>query len=65
MQGKDAEKTLLTEFGEVKYKRTYYKSKGSKGFTYLVDDYFRIERYQRIDKGLEAKIVELSKDHSY
>jgi hypothetical protein len=65
VQSKDAENTLLTEFGEVKYKRTYYKSKGSKGFTYLVDDYFGIERYQRIDKGLEAKIVELSKDHSY
>src|SRR5690554_5081640 len=62
---KDAKKSLITEFGQVDYKRTYYKSKSSKGYTYLVDDQFGIERYQRIDKGLSAKIVELSREHSY
>lgn len=51
---KDAKKSLITEFGQVDYKRTYYKSKSSKGYTYLVDDQFGIERYQRIDKGLSA-----------
>lgn len=60
-----AKKTLITEFGEVKYERTYYESKGNRGFTYLVDDQFGIDRYQRIDKGLTAKIVELSKEYSY
>ena len=58
-------KTLITVFGEVKYFRVYYKSKGDKGFTYLLDDIVGIERYQRMDNGLTAKIIELASDHSY
>lgn len=65
VQQKDMKKTLITIFGEVKYSRVYYKSKSNKGFTYLVDDILGIERYQRLDDGLSAKIVELSSDHSY
>ena len=65
VQQRDMKKTLITTFGEVKYSRVYYKSKANKGFTYLVDDILGIERYQRIDDGLSAKIVELSSDHSY
>lgn len=65
VQSKDMGKTLITEFGEVKYKRTYYKSKGDEGYTYLVDDKFGIERYQRIDTGLSAKLIELAKEYSY
>ncbi|MFW6135169.1 MAG: ISLre2 family transposase [Elusimicrobiota bacterium] len=62
---RDMEKGLITEFGEVSYKRTYYESKGDKGYTYLVDDHFGIDRYQRIDKNLTAKMIAYSKDHSY
>jgi len=62
---RDMEKGFITEFGEVRYKRTYYESKGDKGYTYLVDDHFGIDRYQRIDDNLTAKMIEYSKDHSY
>ncbi|MBM7625153.1 ISLre2 family transposase, partial [Sporohalobacter salinus] len=65
IQSRDMEKTLLTEFGEVKYKRTYYQSKSKDDFTYLLDDHFGIARYQRMDLGLEAKLIELAKDYSY
>lgn len=58
-------KTLITKFGEVKFERTYFESKGDRGYTYLVDDIYNIERYQRIDKGLTADLIELSKEYSY
>jgi len=44
VQQKGMKKTLITVFGEVKYFRVYYKSKGDKGFTYLLDDIVGIER---------------------
>ena len=65
VQQKAMKKTLITVFGEVQYFRAYYKSKGDKGFTYLVDDVVGIERYQRLDEGLIAKIVALTSDFSY
>jgi len=65
VQEKEMKKTLVTIFGEVQYFRVYYKLKGDKGFTYLVDDIVGIERYQRLDEGLIAKIVALTSDFSY
>src|SRR6056297_319574 len=65
VQEKEMKKTLITVFGEVQYFRVYYKSKGDKGFTYLLDDVVGIERYQRLDEGLTAKMVALTSDFSY
>lgn len=67
IQARDMDKTLITQFGEVKYKRTYYASKNSEDtdYTYLVDDIFGIERYQRMDKGLELDLVEKAEEYSY
>lgn len=67
VQAKGMKKTLITKFGQIEYERTYYKSKHKKEteYTYLVDDVFGIDRYQRMDKGLEAEIIDLTKDYSY
>ena len=67
IQARDMDKTLITKFGEVKYKRTYYASKNNEDtdYTYLVDDIFGIERYQRMDKGLELDLVEKAEEYSY
>jgi len=67
IQARDMDKTLITQFGEVKYQRTYYVSKNSEDtdYTYLVDDIFGIKRYQRLDKGLELDLVEKAEEHSY
>jgi len=65
VQQSEMKKTLITVFGEVQYFRVYYKSKGDQGFTYLVDDIVGIERYQRLDEGLTAKMVALTSDFSY
>jgi hypothetical protein len=47
IQARDIDKTLITQFGDVKYQRTYYASKTSEDtyYTYLVDDIFGIKRY--------------------
>lgn len=67
IQARDMDKTLITQFGEVKYQRTYYASKDKENtdYTYLVDDIFGIKRYQRLDKGLELDLVEKSEEYSY
>ena len=67
IQARDMDKTFITQFGEVKYQRTYYASKNSENtdYTYLVDDIFGIERYQRMDKGLELDLVEKAEEYSY
>jgi len=67
IQARDMDKTLITQFGEVKYQRTYYASKNTEDtdYTYLVDDIFGIERYQRLDKGLELDLVEKAEEYSY
>lgn len=67
IQARDMNKTLITKFGEVKYQRTYYVTKNTdeSEYTYLVDDIFGIERYQRMDKGLEVDLVEKAKEYSY
>ncbi|WP_018248361.1 ISLre2 family transposase [Orenia marismortui] len=56
---------LITEFGEVEFERRYYKSKFNKEYEHLADKKLGIDKYQRIDTGLEAKIVDLSIDKSY
>ena len=46
IQARDMDKTLITQFGELKYKLKYYafKNSGDTDYTYLVDDIFGIER---------------------
>lgn len=65
IQRRDDEKTILTVFGEVKYRRTYYKNKKDGSYAYLSDDMVGIEPYARMDLSLEAALVEKSLDLSY
>lgn len=58
-------KTILTKLGEITYFRTYYCSKKGNKYSYITDDIFGIESHERIDKGLEAKVIELASDMSY
>ncbi|MBO8132237.1 MAG: ISLre2 family transposase, partial [Candidatus Marinimicrobia bacterium] len=65
VQRSSDEKTIITEFGEVKYTRTYYKSKIDGSYAYLVDKYMGMEPHQRIDKNLESKLIDLASNYSY
>ncbi|AGB40294.1 Uncharacterized protein family (UPF0236) [Halobacteroides halobius DSM 5150] len=62
---KKKDRTLITEFGEVKFNRRYYKSKFNGEYQHLADKKLGIGKYQRIDRGLEAEIVDLAADESY
>lgn len=58
-------KTILTKLGEIEYYRTYYCSKKGDKYRYLTDDIFGIVSHEKIDKGLEAKVIELASEISY
>lgn len=59
------ERTLITEFGEVTFKRRYYESKFNGEYQHLADKKLGIGKYQRVDRGLEAEMVDAATDKSY
>lgn len=59
------EKTLATVFGQVKYKRTYYKNKLTKEYKYLSDERLGIKTHDKLDASLKAKLVDEAIDCSY
>ena len=65
IQRRNDEKTLITIFGEVNYKRTYYKHKKDKSYMYLSDQMIGIEPHDRMDLSYEAMLIEESMDSSY
>lgn len=58
------ERTLITMFGKITYKRTIYQDKTTgKTFTY-VDRKLGLPRYDRYDPTVKAKVIELFADHN-
>ena len=58
-------RTLITEYGNIRYKRRYYKNKRTKEYIYLADAKMGIGKNERISKEVESKIIELASDISY
>ena len=54
----------LTELGELRYKRTYFKSRDG-SFVYLLDHVIGVEAYERISKELAADILQAATVKSY
>lgn len=65
VERKDDEKTIMSIFGPVTYKRTYYRNKITGEYAYLVDRLAGIEVHARTDLSLKAKVVDLSTEVSY
>lgn len=65
IQRRDDEKTLITKFGDVNYKRTYYKNKVTGEYEYLSDTLVGIAPYERMDLSYEAGLIEESIENSY
>ncbi|NLK22141.1 MAG: hypothetical protein GX308_08750 [Epulopiscium sp.] len=65
VQRKADEKVLLTLFGEVNYKRTYYKHKHNKEYSYLSDEILCLSPHERMDASLEAELITKTTDLSY
>lgn len=58
-------KTITTVFGDVKYKRTYYKSKNNNSYRYLSDYIAGIDTHQRIDDAVISRVINSSTELSY
>lgn len=65
IQEREKPNTLATLFGEVHYKRTYYKSVSGKGYCSLSDELVGIEPHDKMDLSLKSKVVELAEDDPY
>lgn len=65
IQRNEDTKICATLLGPVKLTRTYYKHKKDGHFSYLLDNYLGILPYDRIDIGLEAKLLEAATERSY
>lgn len=59
------DRKLVTKFGEINFERRYYKSKFNGEYQHLADKKLGIGKYQRVDRGLEAEMVDLATDKSY
>ena len=58
-------RNLITEYGNIEYKKRYYKHKRTTEYIYLADEKMGIEKNERITKDVESKIIELAHDISY
>lgn len=60
------QRTILTPLGKLTFTRTYYKSKHvKKKYAYLLDKALGINKYQRMDVSVEAKLLEFANELSY
>lgn len=58
------ERTLTTELGDLKYKRTYFRLRDGR-YVYLLDHLIGVERYERVSKELVADILKAATVKSY
>ncbi|MGM0212476.1 hypothetical protein IGK20_003116 [Enterococcus sp. AZ112] len=65
IQRNEDTKICATLLGPVKLTRTYYKHKKDGHFSYLLDNYLGVLPSNRIDIGLEAKLLETATERSY
>ncbi|BAF60426.1 Uncharacterized protein PTH_2245 [Pelotomaculum thermopropionicum SI] len=58
-------KEIVTRFGLVAYKRTYYKHKETSQYAYLVDEQAGYTPHLRVDHNVKAELVARAADLSY
>lgn len=58
VKSKADQKALTTIFGEVSYKRTYYKNKKTGEYSYLSDEAVGIQPHDKLDTSLKARLIE-------
>ena len=65
VERRNEKKTIITKLGEIKYTRTYYRSKDGKHYRHLVDEVLRVGVHERIDEEVYADLAETGSDLSY
>lgn len=65
VERKNDPKTILTPFGQVTYRRTYYRHKETGSCAYLVDNLAGYGPHQKVDVLVKAEAVERATELSY
>ena len=65
IERKNEERTIFTSFGNLSFKRTYYKDKKNKSYLYLLDQAMGIETYSRLSANLKAELINEASFSSY
>ena len=63
VQERNIPRTIMTDMGEFRYKRTCFKTKAGE-YYYLTDCLIGVERYERITKELCADLVQSASEQS-
>ncbi len=65
VEHKNVPRELLSKHGLLQFERRYYLNQQTGEHRYLVDNLVGIERYERLEAGLAAKLCETATDNSY
>lgn len=65
IERRDEAKLIITPFGEVTYRRSYFQHKQTGEYAHLVDRLAGVEPHCRIDAAAKAQLLENAVDHSY
>lgn len=65
VERKNDRKSILTPFGNLTFRRNYYRRKNGKGYKYLVDEQVGITPHMRVGVNLKASLAETSCSSSY
>ena len=59
------ERTLISIFGEINFKRRYYQDKETKERIYLLDQFLKLEKRERMLPNVKERLVEEARETSY
>ena len=59
------ERTIISIFGEVNFKRRYYKDKETKERIYLLDQFLKLEKRERMLQNVKERLIEEARETSY
>jgi len=59
------DRTIISIFGELNFKRRYYKDKETKERIYLLDQFLKLEKRERMLPNVKERIIEEARETSY
>lgn len=65
IEQKAVKREIYTQFGNLEFRRRYYKNKFNSTYSYLVDKVVGIENYDRVSSTVSAALVESASEMSY
>ncbi len=59
------ERTIISIFGEINFKRRYYQDKETKERIYLLDQFLKLEKRERMLPNVKERLIEEARETSY